>query len=67
MESKHQYHFTYFSQVIEAVESLIKTVSHSVSKLFLYQGINVDEPRLLALAPTGVAAININGTAIILV
>ena len=67
MESKHQYHFTYFSQVIEAVESLVKTVSHSVSKLFLYQGMNVDEPRLLAYAPTCVAAININSTAIILV
>ena len=43
---------------------LIKTINHSVSKLFLYQSGRPVKPRVLVLAPTGVAAININGTTI---
>ena len=44
--------------------SLIKTIYHSVNKLFLYQRGNPDKLRLFVLVPTGVAAININGTTI---
>ena len=43
---------------------LIKTIYHSVSKLFLYQSGSPVKPRVLVLAPTGVAAINKNGTTI---
>ena len=43
---------------------LIKTVHGAVSKLFLIQSGCPDKPRILVLAPTGVAAININGTTI---
>ena len=41
---------------------LIKTVFQAVSKMFLYHGANPEKPRVLLLAPTGVASININGT-----
>ena len=40
---------------------LIKTVFHAVSKVFLYRRGNPAKPRVLLLAPTGVAGINING------
>ena len=43
---------------------LIKTIYHSVNKLFLYQSGSPVKPRVLVLVPTGVAAININGTTI---
>ena len=43
---------------------LMNTISRSVSKLLLYQSESLDKPRGLAFAPTGVAAININGTII---
>ena len=43
---------------------LMKTIYHSVNKLFLYQSENPDKPIVLVLAPAGVAAININGTII---
>ena len=43
---------------------LMNTISRSVSKLLLYQSETLDKPRGLAFAPTGVAAININGTII---
>ena len=42
----------------------MNTISRSVSKLLLYQSESLDKPRGLAFAPTGVAAININGTII---
>ena len=43
---------------------LIQTIFHAVSKVFLYRSGEPSKPRFLLLAPTGVAAININGNAI---
>ena len=43
---------------------LIQTIFHAVSKVFLYQSGDPSKSRVLLLAPTGVAAININGNAI---
>ena len=43
---------------------LIKTIYHSVSKLFLHQSESPVKSRVLVLVPTGVAAINMNGTTI---
>ena len=34
----------------------------SLSKVLMYKGGELDKPRILLLAPTGVAAININAT-----
>ena len=43
---------------------LIKTIYHSVRRLFLYQSESPVKPRVLVFAPTGVAAIKINETTI---
>ena len=43
---------------------LIQTIFHAVSKVFLYRSGDPSKPRVLLLAPTGVAAININGNTI---
>ena len=43
---------------------LIKTVFHAVNNIFLYRSGDPSKPELLLLAPTGVAANNINGNAI---
>ena len=43
---------------------LIKTIHISLSKVLIYKCGDPGRPRILLLAPTGVAAININGTAI---
>lgn len=43
---------------------LIKTIYHIVSKTFRYAPMNPDKPTVLLTAPTGVAAINIDGTTI---
>ena len=43
---------------------LIQTTFHAVSEVFLYQSGDPSKSRVLLLAPTGVAAININGNAI---
>ena len=43
---------------------LIESVFHSVSKALLYRRRDIVKPRVFLIAPTGVAAININGTAI---
>ncbi|XP_057292445.1 uncharacterized protein LOC130621150 [Hydractinia symbiolongicarpus] len=43
---------------------LIKTISASVSKTLCYRSSCIEKPNLLLLAPTGVAAVNINGTTI---
>ena len=43
---------------------LIKTIFMSMTKLLLRHGGSPNKPRVLLLAPTGVAAININGTTI---
>ena len=43
---------------------MIKTIYMSLSKVLMYKGGELDKPRILLLAPTGVAAININATTI---
>ena len=43
---------------------LIKTMFQSVSKTLLFHATNPEKPRVLLLAPTGVAAINIDGVII---
>ena len=43
---------------------LVKTIFHTLSKLLLRKGADPDKPRVLLLAPTGVAAVNIDGTTI---
>ena len=43
---------------------LIQTIYQSVTKLLSYRGNDPNQPRVLLLAPTGVASINIQGTAI---
>ena len=43
---------------------LIKAIHMSLSKLLMHKGGNPEKPKILLLAPTGVAAININGTTI---
>ena len=41
---------------------LIKTIFQAVSEIFLYHGVSPEKPRVMLLAPTGVASFNINGT-----
>ncbi len=43
---------------------LIKTIYHTAVNTFRHPPINPELPTVLLLAPTGVAAININGTTI---
>ena len=43
---------------------LIKTIYHTVTKTFRYAPTNLERPTVLLMAPTGVAAINIEGTTI---
>ena len=43
---------------------LIKTIYASVSKTLAYGSSHIEKPTVLLLAPTGVAAINVNGTTI---
>ena len=43
---------------------LIKTIYHTVVKTYKYAPINPEKPTVLLTAPTGVAAINIDGTTI---
>lgn len=43
---------------------LIKTITASVSKTLCYGSSCIEKPNVLLLAPTGVAAVNINGTTI---
>ena len=43
---------------------LIKTIYMSISKVLMYKGGHPEKPRIFLLAPTGVAAINIDGTTI---
>ena len=43
---------------------LIKTIYHTVIKTFRYGGMNPENPTVLLSVPTGVAAVNINGTTI---
>ena len=43
---------------------LVKIIHQAVSKLLQYHGTSHEKPRVLVLAPTGVASINVNGTTI---
>ena len=43
---------------------LIKTIYQSETKLLQYHGGSPEKPRVLILAPTGVASINVNGTTV---
>ena len=43
---------------------LIKAIYHTAVKTFRYGAVNPEKPTVALMAPTGVAAININGTAI---
>ena len=43
---------------------LVKTIYQAVSKLLQYHDTSSEKPRVLILAPTGVASINVNGTTI---
>ena len=44
--------------------SFDETIFLSLKKVLGYKGGDADKPRILLLAPTGIAAININGTKI---
>ncbi|XP_057304469.1 ATP-dependent DNA helicase PIF5-like [Hydractinia symbiolongicarpus] len=43
---------------------LIKTIYQAMSKVLSYKSKNLNKPKVFLVAPTGVAAININGTTI---
>ena len=43
---------------------LIKAIYMSPKKVKMYKGVDPEKPRILLLAPTGVAAVHINGTTI---
>jgi DNA replication protein DnaC len=43
---------------------LIKAIYHTVTKTFRHAPMNPELPSVLLMAPTGVAAININGTTV---
>jgi hypothetical protein len=43
---------------------LIKAIYHTVTKTFRHAPLNPELPSVLLMAPTGVAAININGTTV---
>ena len=44
--------------------NLLRAIYQAVTKSFMYNGGDPDKPRVLLLAPTGVAAVNIDGTTI---
>ena len=41
---------------------LMKVIHQSLTKIFSYGNVSLDKPKVLPMAPTGVAAINIDGT-----
>ena len=43
---------------------LVKTIYHTLTKTFSYRAMTLDKPKVLLVAPTGVAAVNIDGTTI---
>jgi len=43
---------------------VLTTIYHCVSKLLMYRGGEPDKKRILVLSPTGVAAVNVDGTTI---
>ena len=43
---------------------LIETIYMPLNKVMMYKGVDPEKPRILLLAPTGVAAVHINGTTI---
>ena len=42
----------------------MKVLYQSLTKTLSYGSVSVDKPKLLLMAPTGVAAVNIDGTTI---
>lgn len=46
----------------ESFVALIRTIYHTVTKTFRHGSMNPELPLVLLMAPTGVAAINIEGT-----
>ena len=44
--------------------NLVRAIYQAVTKSLMYNGGDPDKPRVLLLAPTGVAAVNIDGTTI---
>lgn len=47
-----------------SISNLIKTINLSLRKILIYKGENQEKSRILLLIPTGVAAINIDGTTV---
>ena len=47
-----------------SISNLIKTINLSLRKVLIYKGENQEKSRILLLTPTGVAAINIDGTTV---
>ena len=47
-----------------SISNLIKTINLSLRKILIYKGENREKSRILLLIPTGVAAINIDGTTV---
>ena len=43
---------------------LMKVIHQSLTKIFSYENVSLDKPKVLLMAPTGVAAINIDGTTV---
>ena len=43
---------------------LLRTIYQAITKTLMYNGGDPDKPRILLLAPTGVSAVNIDGTTI---
>ena len=43
---------------------LIKTIFMSLNKVVMYKSVDPEKPRILLLAPTGVAEVHINGTTV---
>ena len=43
---------------------LIKTIYHALTEVFSYRAMTLDKPKVFLVAPTGVAAVNIDGMTI---
>ena len=43
---------------------LVKCIYQSLAKILVYKGDELDKPRVIKLAPTGIAAVNFDGTTI---
>ena len=63
MSIESEFFFTY-AALKDLTLSLIRTIYHSLTKTLSNRAMSSDKPKVLLLAPTGVAAINIDGTTI---